>query len=195
MVVRQDPVSASSYSTRHDHTLLVLQGGGALGAYQAGVYEALSEQGFAPDWVTGVSIGAINAALVAGNPPALRVPRLREFWERVSSGMPLVPPAAFDPFRRTLNLMAASTAATFGVPGFFHPRIPPVVFAPQGTARGAFGLRHGPAAGNPAKSWSNSTSSTASRCASRSVRWRCAPVTRSISTTTSPRSKRSRLRT
>jgi NTE family protein len=133
MVARQDHVSASSYSTRQDHTLLVLQGGGALGAYQAGVYEALSEQGFAPDWVTGVSIGAINAALIAGNPPALRVPRLREFWERVSSGLPLIPPAAFDPFRRTLNLVAASTAATFGVPGFFHPRVPPVVFAPQGT--------------------------------------------------------------
>ena len=68
-----------------------------------------SENGFAPDWVTGVSIGAINAALIAGNPPALRVPRLREFWERVSSGMPLVPPAALDPFRRTLNLVSAST--------------------------------------------------------------------------------------
>ena len=70
----------------------MLQGGGALGAYQAGVYEALTEAGFAPDWVTGVSIGAINAALIAGNPPERRVERLREFWDRVSSGIPLIAP-------------------------------------------------------------------------------------------------------
>lgn len=133
MVQRQDPVAASSYQTRHDHTVLVLQGGGALGAYQAGVYEALSETGFAPDWVTGVSIGAINAALIAGNPPELRVARLREFWERVSSGIPLVPPAALDPFRYALNLVSASASATFGVPGFFTPRVLPFVFAPEGS--------------------------------------------------------------
>jgi NTE family protein len=133
MVAAKDPASASSYGTRHDHTVLVLQGGGALGAYQAGVFEALSENGYAPDWVTGVSIGAVNAALIAGNPPALRVARLREFWERVSSGMPLIAPAALDPFRRTFNLVSASTAITFGVPGLFTPRIPPAVFAPEGT--------------------------------------------------------------
>ena len=133
MVHRQDPAAASSYQTRHDHTLLVLQGGGALGAYQAGVYEELVENGFAPDWVTGVSIGAINAALIAGNAPTRRVARLREFWDRVSSGIPLVAPAALDPFRRAFNLMSASTSATFGVPGLFHPRVPPAVFAPEGT--------------------------------------------------------------
>ena len=71
----------------YDNTVLVLQGGGALGAYQAGVYEGLAEAGYAPDWVTGVSIGAINAALIAGNPPELRVERLREFWNLVSSGL------------------------------------------------------------------------------------------------------------
>ena len=64
---------------------LVLQGGGALGAYQAGVYEALHAHGIAPDWVAGVSIGAINAAIIAGNPPDQRVAKLREFWEGVSS--------------------------------------------------------------------------------------------------------------
>jgi NTE family protein len=64
---------------QHERTVLVLQGGGALGAYQAGVYEGMHEQGFAPDWVTGVSIGAINAALIAGNPPGERLERLREF--------------------------------------------------------------------------------------------------------------------
>src|SRR2546426_7176656 len=63
---------------------LLLQGGGALGSYQAGVYEALAEQGLHPDWVAGISIGAINAALIAGNPPDRRVARLREFWETVS---------------------------------------------------------------------------------------------------------------
>jgi NTE family protein len=133
MIEPRDTASATSYATRSDHTLLVLQGGGALGAYQAGVYEALSESGFAPDWITGVSIGAVNAALIAGNPPEQRVARLREFWERVSSGVPLIAPSSLDPFRRSFNLMAATVAATFGVPGFFSPRVPPAWFAPDGT--------------------------------------------------------------
>ena len=67
---------------------LLLQGGGALGAYQAGVYEALVEQGLHPDWTAGISIGAINAALIAGNPPEHRVDRLRQFWELVTSHYP-----------------------------------------------------------------------------------------------------------
>jgi hypothetical protein len=76
-----------------DRVALVLQGGGALGAYQAGVYEALEEAGVAPDWVSAVSIGAINAALIAGNPPGRRLDRLRAFWERVSARpvWPLLP--------------------------------------------------------------------------------------------------------
>jgi NTE family protein len=126
--------AAANYQQRSDHTVLVLQGGGALGAYQAGVYEGLTEVGFAPDWVTGVSIGAINAALIAGNPPERRLPRLREFWDRVSSGLPLVAPAAFDSMRRALNLVSASASATFGVPGFYFPRMTPPFFAPEGTA-------------------------------------------------------------
>ena len=64
---------------------LLLQGGGALGAYQAGVYQALAEADLHPDWVAGISIGAINAAIIAGNPPASRVDKLREFWDLVSS--------------------------------------------------------------------------------------------------------------
>src|SRR6266853_1871973 len=64
---------------------LVLQGGGALGAYQAGVYEALAEAGIHPDWVAGISIGAINAALIAGNPPERRVEKLRQFWEHITT--------------------------------------------------------------------------------------------------------------
>jgi NTE family protein len=117
----------------HDHTVLVLQGGGALGAYQAGVYEGMFEEGFAPDWVTGVSIGAINGALIAGNPVARRIERLREFWDRVSSGLPLIAPPHFAPVRETLNRLSATAAATFGVPGFFVPRMPPPFMAPDGT--------------------------------------------------------------
>jgi NTE family protein len=66
-------------------TALLLQGGGALGSYQAGVYQALAEAGLHPDWVAGISIGAVNAALIAGNPPEKRVERLWEFWEAVST--------------------------------------------------------------------------------------------------------------
>jgi len=117
----------------HDHTVLVLQGGGALGAYQAGVYEGMTEQGVAPDWVAGVSIGAINGALIAGNPVERRLERLREFWNRVSSGLPLNPLAQLAPLRGGLNRLSALAAATFGVPGFFAPRVPPALFAPEAT--------------------------------------------------------------
>ena len=64
---------------------LVLQGGGALGSYQAGVYEALASSDYKPDWVAGISIGAINAALIAGNPPEMRVEKLREFWRTITT--------------------------------------------------------------------------------------------------------------
>src|ERR1700688_1368048 len=118
---------------KHEHTVLVLQGGGALGAYQAGVYEGIAETGLAPNWIAGVSIGAINAALIAGNRPERRAERLREFWDRVSSSMPLVAPVQLDPLRISLNRLSAATAATFGVPGFFVPRQPPAFLAPDGT--------------------------------------------------------------
>ena len=78
----------SAHRDKDRQIVLVLQGGGALGAYQAGVFEGMVECGLAPDWVTGVSIGAINAALITGNPAEHRVTRLREFWDRVSAGMP-----------------------------------------------------------------------------------------------------------
>ncbi|MFC0205212.1 patatin-like phospholipase family protein [Novosphingobium soli] len=106
------------------HSVLVLQGGGALGAYQAGVYEALHEDGIAPRWVAGISIGAINAALIAGNAPADRIPALRRFWHMVSRELPyrLDEPIGFA--RRAFNEISAQYAATFGVPGFFTPRFP-----------------------------------------------------------------------
>ena len=116
-----------------EECILVLQGGGALGAYQAGVFESLSEVYREPDWVAGISIGAINAALIAGNPPNQRVARLREFWDLVSSGAvaPLVDPQLGS--RDWLNEASATRAMVFGVPGFYAPRIPPAPFQPRGT--------------------------------------------------------------
>ena len=97
---------------KHDNPVLVLQGGGALGAYQAGAFEALAGAGFEPDWITGVSIGAINSALIAGNPPERRVERLKEFWDRATAGSPFVPPAALDALRPWFNgISFAGTAA------------------------------------------------------------------------------------
>jgi NTE family protein len=117
----------------HDEYVLVLQGGGALGAYQAGVFEAMAAEGIAPSWVTGISIGAVNCALIAGNAPRERVARLREFWQLVSSAVP-------DPWFRTegdhrslLNGASALQSLLFGVPGFFAPRVPPPLFRAPGT--------------------------------------------------------------
>lgn len=73
---------------KSEKVALVLQGGGALGAYQAGAYEALSSGGYRPEWFAGISIGAINAAIMCGNPPETRVQRLRDFWGEVTSGAP-----------------------------------------------------------------------------------------------------------
>jgi len=133
MATRRKPVRAALRIPKHEHTVLVLQGGGALGAYQAGVYEAMVERGVAPDWVTGVSIGAINAALIAGNPPERRIERLREFWDLVSSGMPLIAPAFLDPLRMAFNRVSATATMAFGVPGFFTPRVPPPYMQPDGS--------------------------------------------------------------
>jgi NTE family protein len=118
---------------KHEQTVLALQGGGALGAYQAGIYEGMAECGFAPNWVTGVSIGAVNAALIAGNPPERRIERLGAFWDRVSSGIPIVPPAYLDPLRLAFNRVSAMATTAFGVPGFFVPRVPPPYLAPDGS--------------------------------------------------------------
>ena len=106
---------------------LVLQGGGALGAYQAGVYAGVFEKHKALDWVAGVSIGAVNAALIAGNPPERRVDRLREFWDLVSSGPTQRLPAWWGGDRATLNQWSAAAVAMFGVPGFFEPRRTPAL--------------------------------------------------------------------
>jgi len=119
---------------------LVLQGGGALGAYQAGVYEALAEVRLHPDWIAGISIGAINAALIAGNRPEDRVDRLRAFWSEVTAS-PVPNLVAFTPnwFRsgpgRTfVNELNAAQAVAMGAPGFFAPRIPAPYLQSPGTA-------------------------------------------------------------
>ena len=118
---------------QYDHEILLLQGGGALGAYQAGVYEGLVEAGIAPTWVVGISIGAINAALIVGNPPERRVERLREFWRRISVNVGPPLPAWLDSLRPAVNYLAAMSAATIGVAGFYRPRMPPASFAADGT--------------------------------------------------------------
>lgn len=105
-------------------TALVLQGGGALGAYQGGAYESLSAAGREPDWLAGISIGAINSALIAGNAPDQRAARLREFWQRITAQVPSPAWAGADgPLRAWANDWAAAWGAAFGLPHFFQPRI------------------------------------------------------------------------
>lgn len=103
--------------------VLVLQGGGALGAYQAGAYEALAKEGHEPDWLAGISIGAINSALIVGNAPENRVSRLKEFWNRLSSGLQGVSLIPGENGRTLFNELSSWTGTMFGVPGFFTPRL------------------------------------------------------------------------
>ncbi len=119
---------ATKSSIERDNVILVLQGGGALGAYQAGVFEALSENGFTPGWIAGISIGAINGAIIAGNRPEDRVPRLRQFWDRVSSGVLGIPLIGDGQHRTLFNEASAFSSLAFGVNGFFTPRFPAPVF-------------------------------------------------------------------
>ena len=113
--------------------VLVLQGGGALGAYQAGAYEALVKSGVEPEWLAGISIGAINGALIAGNPKEKRVAALREFWNKLSSGLqgPSLVPGQEG--RTLFNEVSSWTATMFGIPGFFSPRLMSPLFSWPGT--------------------------------------------------------------
>ncbi len=115
--------------------VLVLQGGGALGSYQAGAYQALCHFDFEPEWIAGISIGAVNAAIIAGNDRSKRVERLKEFWHTVSPGSPWVPApiTKADRERSLYNETNAAMVATFGTPGFFTPRLPPAPLWPKGT--------------------------------------------------------------
>ncbi|MDE2379904.1 patatin-like phospholipase family protein [Bradyrhizobium sp.] len=128
-----DPHSpASNKVPANAERVLVLQGGGALGSYQAGAFQALCGYGFEPEWVAGISIGAVNAAIIAGNEGLTRVKRLKEFWEMVSAPVPWTPVVNGDHNRELFNSTSAALVATFGVPGFFTPRIPPAPLWPPG---------------------------------------------------------------
>ena len=113
--------------------VLVLQGGGALGSYQAGAYQALCHFDFEPEWVAGISIGAVNAAIIAGNERDKRIEKLKEFWQMVSAPVPWHPTTNSERGRSLFNETSAALIATFGVPGFFTPRIPPAPLWPAGT--------------------------------------------------------------
>jgi NTE family protein len=118
----------------YETVALMLQGGGALGAYQAGVYQGLDEAGILPNWLAGISIGALNTAVIAGNAPEHRVEKLREFWETICQPAygPPMPPSieqAFfnsnDTVRKAFTAMQAVGALVDGQKGFFTPRFPP----------------------------------------------------------------------
>ena len=122
---------------------LVLQGGGALGAYQGGIYEALDAAGVRIDRIAGISIGAINAALIAGNPPARRLPALHEFW-RLVTRQPLLPPSPWElaedmlewpaPLREWQSHLESLRAIVEGQRGFFQPRADLLLHAPHFTS-------------------------------------------------------------
>lgn len=125
-----------------DCIALLLQGGGALGAYQAGVYQALAEAGLHPDWVSGISIGAINAALIAGNPPEARVDRLRAFWEAITTQPSWGWVGGLHAWgsigaggRHLVNQLSAAGAMVAGVTGFFSPRVPSPWLCPVGSEK------------------------------------------------------------
>ena len=115
----QSPARPASYDKKVG---LVLQGGGALGSYQAGVYEALAASEYCPDWVAGISIGAINAAIIAGNAPEHRVDRLRTFWEDITAPTAWWLEGLTGPLATWQRSVGGMSAIMFGQPGFFAPR-------------------------------------------------------------------------
>jgi len=125
---RTPPPRPASYDKKIG---LVLQGGGALGSYQAGVYEALASSPYQPGWVAGISIGAINAAIIAGNAPGRRVERLRAFWDAITVPTSLWPAAPDGPLADWQQRASALTSVLFGQPGFFAPRGPQDWFSPD----------------------------------------------------------------
>ena len=135
--------SRGAKRTPFEQIALLLQGGGALGSYQAGVYQALAEADLHPDWVAGISIGAFNSAIIAGNPPEKRVERLREFWETICSPPLGIPYFKFvdlknDFNHQTVNQARAWNILMFGAPNFFVPRPPPTVFFPGDVLKASF---------------------------------------------------------
>ena len=128
-----EPIQALARPGGCDGIGLVLQGGGALGAYQAGVYQALHEAGLEPDWVVGVSIGAINCAIIAGNKPEHRLEKLEKFWMDITARDPSTFWPEGDAPRRLRNAMSAMNCMLFGQPGFFKPSLVNGWLAPRGS--------------------------------------------------------------
>ncbi len=131
MVLKTRKSQVSKNQEPFECIALLLQGGGALGAYQAGVYQALSEEKLEPNWVAGISIGAINAAIIAGNSPKQRVSKLREFWESVTLDAfhyspPVLKSLISENYteHRLLNSLSAVRTILFGIPGFFNSLFP-----------------------------------------------------------------------
>jgi NTE family protein len=137
--------SPADAAREYQTVVLVLQGGGALGAYQCGVYEGLHDAGIRPDWFAGISIGAINAAILAGNAPEQRVDKLRQFWQRISTPALPLPQQMLEwqrqwtdalpqpPWLRAMTDSAGALAAiTHGQTGFYVPRVPPPYVLPSG---------------------------------------------------------------
>jgi NTE family protein len=127
-VLGKSPARPASYDKMVG---LVLQGGGALGSYQAGVYEALASSEYLPDWVAGISIGAINAAIIAGNSPENRVAHLRNFWKEITAPTSLWPSTLKGPMAVWQQKTSSLSALMFGQPGFFTPRMPRDWFLPD----------------------------------------------------------------
>ena len=121
--VRVKSESISFLVRNYEFIALVFQGGGALGSYQAGVFEGLSEAGIEPNWMSGVSIGAINASIIAGNKPEDRVAKLKEFWETVTDHGYASHLAGNDDMRTFHNMTSAFMSMISGIPGFYKPRM------------------------------------------------------------------------
>ena len=129
------PIAANdAFRGPYAQTALVFQGGGALGSYQAGVYQALTEGGCEPDWLCGISIGAINSAIIAGNEPKMRMPRLSQFWNQLTSSFPWPAPDCSYDMRRWFNYWSALSSLFLGQPGFFKPRLIPPFLQPDGAS-------------------------------------------------------------
>jgi NTE family protein len=133
---RPAPAASTASDTRgprRDRVALVLQGGGALGAYQGGVFQALEAGGIVPDWIAAVSIGAINGAIIAGNPPERRLERLRGFWELITARRMEWPVLDGDTAHRIAINVSAAGSILFGQPGFFTPNLPGPWLSPRGS--------------------------------------------------------------
>ncbi len=134
---RNSPSATPQAPETPGQVVLVLQGGGALGAYHVGVYQALHEAGVEPDWVIGTSIGAINGALIVGNAPAQRMDRLNAFWDLVAQRSPAVAPLALPGLG---NLLSNAQTVAWGIPGFFTPNLAALqgVQAPLGVEHASY---------------------------------------------------------